>query len=143
MKMFVNLENALNAEGKSLSQQIADALPKASGELARSIQYKLNDEGTAIELEIDSADYFKYVDEGRAPGAFPPMSDIIAWTRTKNIPIEAAFPIARKIAEEGTEGVHVLDKVNVNETSIAQRMDQPAAEDLDAIYQKMLQDIFK
>ena len=40
---------------------------------------------------------------GRRPGKFPPMQAIRDWVKEKHIPEEMAFPIARSIAEKGTQ----------------------------------------
>lgn len=47
------------------------------------------------------AEWAKYVDEGRAPGSFPPVDEIETWCLAVNIPPEAAWAIAMKIWKKG------------------------------------------
>ena len=41
------------------------------------------------------------VHQGRKPGKWPPVKAIAGWVKRKGLPPEAAFPIARKIAQKG------------------------------------------
>ena len=75
---------------------------------------KLTDKG------INASYKLLYVENGRGPGKFPPIDKILEWIRVKpvipytdsrgRLPTEEqlAFLIARKIAEQGTEGRNVL-----------------------------------
>lgn len=73
----------------------------ATGNLVRSIHFKVEWSGKAYGIEFEMADYGVYVDGGRRPGGFPPLERIREWCRVKGIPVRAAYPIARRIAEEG------------------------------------------
>ena len=53
------------------------------------------------EIEYIMPDHYKWVDSGRGPGKQPPLEKIAEWTIRKGIPEKAAFPIARKIGQEG------------------------------------------
>lgn len=92
----------------------------ASYTLLNSVEttVKRNDDEFIVTINFEP--YWYYVENGRGPGKFPPIDKILSWIRIKpiipysdsrgRIPTEEslAFLIARKIAEQGTEGRHVL-----------------------------------
>ena len=120
-----NLKEALDAYGQVLEdeyrEQIADKNAFASGRLFDSVKHIVQVNDTAIELSLELEDYWKWVEDGRAPGKFPPLDKIEEWIRVKpvapypdskgKVPSneQLAFLIGRKIAQEGTEGKHLLE----------------------------------
>lgn len=111
-------EDMLNKMGEEIVKRLQDKLieggehgPKlASGSLIGTMRSEVvsNEEGKSV-LRIYAEDYLRYVDKGRRPGSFPPISAIREWTRTKMIPERAAYPIARKIAEEGIKPLNIIN----------------------------------
>jgi hypothetical protein len=73
----------------------------ATGELIRSLSYTITYNGADLDIEFSMAEHGEFVERGRRPGKFPPISNISDWARVKGIPQSAVFPIARKIAEVG------------------------------------------
>lgn len=66
-----------------------------------------------IRLYITDPEELYYIEEGRGSGKFPPTPKIEDWVKRKittDLPRvkELTFLIGRKIAEEGTEGKHIL-----------------------------------
>lgn len=62
-------------------------------------------------------DYLEFLNTGRGPGKFPPVSEIKAWVESKPVPI-SAYLVGRKIAREGTaifkdrsKGIQLENKV--------------------------------
>ena len=120
-----NLKATLEAYGEALvaayQEQIEQTGTNASGKLFDSIHHIVEVNGTTIELSLSLEDYWKYVEEGRGPGKFPPLGKIEEWITVKpiapypdsrgRIPStkQLAFLIGRKIANEGTEGKHLLE----------------------------------
>lgn len=92
----------------------------ASYKLLNSVEttVKRNDDEFIVSINLEP--YWYYVENGRGPGKFPPVSKILDWIRIKpvipysdsrgRLPTEEqlAFLISRKIAEQGTEGRNVL-----------------------------------
>src|SRR5262245_38654870 len=72
----------------------------ASGELYGSLVVKVTARGLAIYVGSTSH-YAPYVEFGTRPH-FPPLDAIRRWCELKDIPVAAACPIAKKIAERGT-----------------------------------------
>lgn len=101
-------------------RKLTDKGINASYKLLNSVEttVKRNDDEFVVTIHLE--DYWYYVENGRGPGKFPPIDKILEWVRIKPIipysdsrgrlPTEEqlAFLIARKIAEQGTEGRKVL-----------------------------------
>jgi hypothetical protein len=73
----------------------------ATSKLLNSINYRFKASVEKIVVEFISEDYGKYVDEGRKPGKYVPVSKLKEWTKAKGIPESAVFPINRKIFKFG------------------------------------------
>lgn len=78
---------------------------KLKNELSWTTNLKEN-----IEVSVDGESlsllmpkYGIFVDMGRAPGKQPPLNIIYDWCKSKGIPTSAAYPIAKKIGDEGLE----------------------------------------
>lgn len=101
-------------------RKLTDKEINASYKLLNSVEttVKRNDDEFTVTINLE--DYWIYVENGRGPGKFPPVSKILDWIRCKpvipysdsrgRLPTEEqlAFLIARKIAEQGTEPKNVL-----------------------------------
>lgn len=117
-----NLKRVLEEFGNELRNAYQDKLIQddkiATGELLNSVEYKIDYDDRSITLSLQLAEYWKWVEEGREPGAYPPWDDpnegILNWIKMKPVvpeerngvlPTEKqlSFLIARKIAEEGIE----------------------------------------
>lgn len=120
---WTNLQRVLGEYGEALRNEYQDNLIRdgkiATGELLNSVEYTVETDDRSITLSLKLQDYYKWVEEGRQPGRFPPVDKILEWIRVKPIlpderngklPTEQqlAFLIGRKIAEEGIEAGHQL-----------------------------------
>jgi len=125
MIKFDNLQAALEEYGNVIAEQYKSNLNanghKATGNLINSITSHITVNGYEYAIELTLEDYYKYVEEGRRPGKFPPIDKILQWIKVKKIlptPIngklptekQLAFLISRKIANEGTKGTYDLEK---------------------------------
>lgn len=122
---FKHLQKALADYAQAIADQYKTNLEssgrRASGNLITSVNTKVDVDGTLFEIELQLEEYWKYVEEGRSAGGFPPVSKILEWIRIKPIlpypdrngklPTEnqLAFLIGRKIANEGFEGSNDLE----------------------------------
>lgn len=106
--MNLEIKDILNELGKRAVEVVQSKLDKSS-DLYKSIGYRINVNGEVIELLVEANDYFKFVDEGRRAGKFPPIESIENWLQSKGEDISAAFPIARSIAEKGVKGKEITD----------------------------------
>lgn len=101
-------------------RKLTDKGINASYKLLNSVEtvVKRNDDEFTVTINLEP--YWYYVENGRNAGKFPPIDKILEWIRVKpvipysdsrgRLPTEEqlAFLISRKIAEQGTEGRHVL-----------------------------------
>lgn len=113
-----NLRRVLGEIANEIRNEYQDKLIRddkiASGHLLNSVDYKVVSDDRSITVELHLADYYKWVEEGREPGSFPPPDAILEWIKVKpvlpdgrsgSLPTEQqlAYLIGRKIAEEGIE----------------------------------------
>ncbi len=76
-----------------------DSLSQISNTGALSNSFKPTQQDS--NLKISFLQYGEYVDSGRAPGKFPPVKPIQEWAKTKGIPGNAAWAIAKSIEKNG------------------------------------------
>lgn len=113
---FKNVVQFLNDFGKELAdkyqRKIVNDDAVSSGKLLNSIKYIFNNNNTSFEISMEMAEYWKYVENGRKSGKFPPISAIREWVKVKpviprpyngKLPTEnqLAFLIARSISKNG------------------------------------------
>lgn len=90
----------------------------AEDTLIQSVKYIIPDsDGVDYSVSISLHPYWRYVEFGRGPGKFPPVSAMTSYVQLKpvlkrpykgKLPTDnqLAFLIGRKIAREGTEGTY-------------------------------------
>lgn len=148
------LKDALELFGENLVKELVSNLikadKKATGNLIKSIDYRLVETADGVILELLAADYLQAVDKGRRKGAKqPPTKSLDRWViargiapRDKNgkfISRESLkFLIARSISKNGIKPTNVIrksiDKIYSNKTELLKKA---AAEDIE----KMIDDI--
>lgn len=119
------LKETLNEVGidlvKTLVKNLLAADKKATGQLIRSIDYKVVEKAQSVMVELIAADYLTIVDEGRRPGKQPPTKALDKWVIARGIaprdkkgrfiPRESVkFLIARSIGRNGIRPTGVLQK---------------------------------
>ena len=116
-----NLKKCLEEYSMYLLQASRNNMPTYY-ELKDKIKFVMNVNGNFYEIEFNAPKYWKYANDGRRPGKMPPVNVIADWVRRRNItpyalkngklPTEdqLAFMIARKIGNEGYDGIHFLEK---------------------------------
>lgn len=117
---------------------------KATGQLINSISTTIKVGSDTFEVVMSIVDYFKYVENGRKPGKFPPVDKILSWIKVKPViprPMhgklptqqQLAFLIGRKIATEGIEAGHQLkDTVEAINAQYIPKLEAALQEDFDA-----------
>lgn len=124
--MFENIKDVLNDFGKYLVEEYKDQLilndVNASDELYNSVVYSVSQNKNVFEVKLELADYWKYVENGRKAGKWPPISAIEKWIEIKPVlprPMDngklpttqqLAFLISRKIGLEGIAPRPLLQK---------------------------------
>lgn len=142
-----NLKEALETYGQVLEEQYREQIAStgafASGKLFDSVHHIVTVDDHTIDLSLSLEDYWKYIEEGRGPGKFPPLDKIEEWIRIKpvapypdsrgKVPSnkQLAFLIGRKIAEEGTEGRHLLDNAIESTQDWMEIIEQAISKDIE------------
>lgn len=77
---FANLQKAFKEYGDLLvsvyRQKLVQYGVDASGTLGNTLDYIIEKDNNLYRLSLNIQDYWKYVEEGRRPGKFPPVSAI-------------------------------------------------------------------
>lgn len=137
-----HLTEVLERYGDLLCTKYKTVVPEASGALAQSARYEVRYDGSTYEVGLWLEDYWRYVENGRRSGKFPPLDKIEQWIKVKpvlprayngKLPTERqlAFLIGRKIALEGTQGTHPLERsVEDVNSSMLMSIQQAIIEDI-------------
>ena len=160
---FDNTQTALRQIGgltvQRLSQGLKESNSDASGELDKSIGFKIRSSSKKIELYIEMLDYWGAVDEGRKAGKMPPIDKIREWLTYPNVRDKMrfgqsdaqftesernslAYLIARKIGREGTKGTDFATNVFTSSLitkELPAALTDAIAEDADAILADLLE----
>lgn len=151
---FKNLQAVLEELGKAIKlryqENLIESDRKASYNLIGSIQYQTVINGQELAIDLELADYWKYVEDDTRPH-WPPVDKILEWVRIKpvlptplsngKLPTEKqlAFLISRKISEVGTTGSHDLERTL---EEIDQEWEEKIIDALDADIMNQFDQIF-
>ena len=145
---FKNTLSTLNDFGKFLVEEYKDRLilndVNASDVLYNSVKFNVENNGKTFEVQITLEDYWKYVENGRKAGKWPPINAIQKWVEIKPVlprPMangklpttqQLAFLIARKIGLEGIKPRPLLQE-SVNEVweVMKEHLEEALAKDLE------------
>lgn len=157
---FTNVIQFLNDFGKELADKNKRNLVNddavASGKLLNSIRYIFNKNNTSFEISMEMAEYWKYVENGRKSGKFPPISAIREWVNVKRViprpyngklPTEnqLAFLIARSISKKGIKPKPIFndtldDAMNDFENGLEDAFTKDVENEMDKITVLLTQD---
>ena len=115
-----------NKHLNNLKNKIAERIPNNTGGAVSSLEVSGN--------QLLGNDYIYYLDQGRAPGRFPPIQNIREWVNSKlglsgKEGNSVAFLIGRKLANEGSE--------IFKDKSKGIRLDELIDETLDELYKEI------
>ena len=114
------IKDITNLFAAALKDRLADDNSIATGTLANSIKDIVKFDGKYLTVSIQLEDYWKWVENGRKAGKFPPVEKIKEWIKVKPVlpyargkclPNEnqLSYLIGRKIAREGTRANPFLE----------------------------------
>lgn len=144
---FKNLRSVLLDYAMALQSKYKDHLLNndriATGQLIKSVQYKLSFNDTNFVVSLDLESWWKYIEYGTKPH-FPPVNAILSWIKAKPVlpypnkngklptPNQLAYLIGRKISEVGTKGSQDLEDTleNLNK-DYEQLISEALAKDID------------
>lgn len=137
-ELLITYKQLLIKDGKS-----------ATGNLIKS----LKNTGTAVDGDkiqgnIEIADYWKYVENGRKPGKFPPPNKILNWVETKSLPRpesslserkSLSYLIGRKISKEGIKpGNQFSTALNLTWDKMGPKINEAVGMDLEKYIKNIL-----
>lgn len=124
MNDFSNLKKQLEILGVEsigfITKILAENDKQVTGNLIRSLDFKVIQQVDGLFLQILAAPYFKFVDEGRKPGKMPPVKPIQKWSERKGIKFnkmssrQTAFVIARSIGKKGIRPLNITNRLIQN-----------------------------
>lgn len=100
-----------------ITKILAENDKQVTGNLIKSLDFRIIEETNNLFLQILAAPYFKFVDEGRRPGKIPPIKPIQKWSERKGIKFknmnskQTAFVIARSIGKKGIKPLNIMNKL--------------------------------
>jgi len=131
MSIETKILDVLNKFGVEITSDIQSVLQNnsaiASGDLYKSIDYKVVQKKGEYKLVISYLDYGEFVLKGRKPGTPPPFARIIKWCQFKGIPKEAAYPIAKSIGKKGVKPLNFLFPFYSKQNQIEHFLEQNVA----------------
>ena len=149
---FNNLQQVLDDFTKDVAETYRSLLLRdgknATGELISSIKPMTPElvDGT-FECSLSLAPHWKYVENGRRPGKFPPIENILEWVKVKPelvrpnrlgrkelAPKQLAFLVARKIATKGIQpGNQLEEAMDIVYARWKDRIDAAITADIESI----------
>ena len=149
---FNNLQQVLDDFTKDVAETYRGLLLRdgknATGELISSIRPMTPEliDGT-FECSLSLAPHWKYVENGRRPGKFPPVDNILEWVKAKPqlvrpnrldrkeiSPRQLAFLVARKIATKGIQpGNQLEEAMDIVYARWKDRIDAAISVDIESI----------
>lgn len=124
----------------------------ASGELLNSVNVHVEQGDGSYEVQLDLADYWRYIEMDTAPH-WPPPSAILKWIQVKPVlprpmkngkiptPQQLAYLIGRKIAVFGTKGIPDLtDSVEDMNRAFRERIAAALAQDMGGYIRKLVRE---
>lgn len=107
-----------------VKQQLRSKGKYASGDLERSIDYRIVSTNNGYSIEILALPYFTFVENGRKPSlritngrayGLPPAKPIEDWMKAKGI-VGNSYGIRYNIAKYGVKGIFILDDILTQNT---------------------------
>ena len=149
---FNNLQQVLDDFTKDVAETYKSLLLRdgknATGELISSIKPMTPElvDG-AFECSLSLAPHWKYVENGRRPGKFPPVDNILEWVKAKPqlarpnrldrkeiAPKQLAFLVARKIATKGIQpGNQLEEAIDIVYARWKDRIDAAITADIETV----------
>lgn len=114
------IKEITNLFAAALKDKLEENGSNATHQLSNSIKDIVKFDGKYLTVSIQLEDYYKYVENGRKAGKFPPVEKIKEWIKVKpviprgkngKVPNEnqLSYLIGRKIAREGTRANPFLE----------------------------------
>lgn len=129
---------------KILTKLLVSAGKQSSGKLIKSLSSKIQDDARQVNIILEGENYLEYVDKGRKPGNYPPISALQKWAKLNGIKQESVFPIAKKIFKFGIKPTNIIDKsIRQYENIIIPKIEEDVADNVENKVFNKLKEEFK
>ena len=139
-KDYVKILTQLLLRNNTPSRAGLRPYPKvATGNLVRSIDYRLKETANMIQTTIVALDYLTYVDKGRRPGTYPPIRPLLQWAQVKGLPEGAAYGAQKNIYRYGIKPTNVIRKTTAmieNSRDMNRKFEQRMVDNLVKLIEK-------
>lgn len=159
---WVNLERVLNEFADAVIEKARENLERNGTNASYGLYDSIGAEKIVeigedrFSVKISLADYWKYVENGRGPGKYPPPDAIRKWIEVKPVSIQpdrngripsveqVTFLVSRKIAEEGTEPQPFLEPAKDEVLARFEPLiDQAIQDDIDTYINDLVEGMMK
>lgn len=143
---YDNLEKYLDDYAEEVANDYEQYLAAQKYDIAKTITTNIKRFGNVYTVNLNMAEYWKYIEYGRKAGKRPPINAILTWVRKKGITPRGgvkmsdrslAFMIAKKIGKVGIQPRPVLFEKIVKsknfETNVLKALQKDIKAELDAI----------
>ena len=103
--MYEHTIEVLNNYGRRVidlyRSNLSNSGHNATGKLSSTASFNVEVSSEDINVTIHLEDYYKYIEEGRRPGSFPPVDAILSWIQAKHImprEINGKLPTEQQLA---------------------------------------------
>ena len=143
-KLYIDLVEYVRSRSVQMEEDVVLGINSATGALSKSVEVRDISSGPIVGFEISALPYFKFVEEGRQKGKkMPPISSIQDWCEVVGIPVEAAYPIAKKISINGIVAKHMLkNAIEKNEQETIEGVDRIVGEGLITMADNLIKSLF-
>lgn len=133
MEQTTEIRNICEQIAQVYRDKMGNAGYDSNGELMK-FTWVTEYNGNLFELYFNLPDYYIFAENGRRPGKFPPPDAILKWIQFKRLvprpgrdgkvpsTNQLVYLISRKIAREGTQGQHLLEKT-INDPNLDKLVD--------------------
>lgn len=143
---YDNLEKYLDDYAEEVANDYEQYLAAQKYDIAKTITTNIKRFGNVYTVNLNMAEYWKYIEYGRKAGKRPPINAILTWVRKKGITPRngikmsdrsLAFLIAKKIGKVGIKPRPVLFEKIIKsknfETNVLKALQKDIKAELDAI----------
>lgn len=128
MSILTTLTNIVEQTKLEIQRDLSSKGIDNKGAASKSLRVEGQETNTMVNVKLIGVDYIEYLDRGRGPGKFPPVSAIEDWVNTKPVEINP-YLVGRKIALFGTsiyrdrtKGIMLDEKIEVLKQRIKEQI---------------------
>lgn len=127
---MITVKTILSEIGENIIKTIQSNVSPSSN-IYNGLSYNIIEGDGVTSLEVLTPDYYVYIDKGRRRGKFPPRAAIEDWVKRKGIPVQAIYPIQRKIGTQGIPAKNISEQIiKLNDISFSTKLEKWGLEEI-------------